>query len=408
MTYEPLRIYVVWAREYSKSSDTGREKIVDELRRYLLKYQVESHIFQNILQSKGWIRGILHLCVKLFPKLLLQRKSALQVLMYDDPEQRKIILQKIKKYAPHLIIIDSVRLVDLIDLIRVNMPDMPIIGDFDDLLSRRYMNMACLGAPINFGFLRGKLPDWISNCSLPTYATNAIYSLEAKGLVAAEKRASKLVSRAVFVSSVEAQLFNESYSTTLSASIIPSTGDKAFVGNIDIPMRFVFVGSNRLQQNAMTISYLVDLWKRRSIRHPLHIYGRQDESKILHCENVYVEGYVSNIDEIYSRNAVLVTPSFLPGGLKTKVLEAFSFGVPVIGNSTTFEGIESDYPLNFKSIDKLEDLIESIDDNLSLLCTAGRFGYDFVHRNCLSRHFSLNWDRLIHDLNARNSEFLNG
>ena len=32
-------------------------------------------------------------------------------------------------------------------------------------------------------------------------------------------------------------------------------------------------------------------------------------------------------------------PSFVEGGVKTKVLEAAEYGIPSIGNATTFEGV---------------------------------------------------------------------
>ena len=59
-------------------------------------------------------------------------------------------------------------------------------------------------------------------------------------------------------------------------------------------------------------------------------------------------GYVGDLAEVYTPGSLLVSPTFLRGGIKTKVLEAFAHGVPVIGNPATFEGMDlRDYPFCF-------------------------------------------------------------
>jgi len=50
------------------------------------------------------------------------------------------------------------------------------------------------------------------------------------------------------------------------------------------------------------------------------------------------------------------------GGVKTKVLEAFAFGAPVIGNALTFESM----PLNIADKAELVALLKSPDQHQAL------------------------------------------
>ena len=51
-------------------------------------------------------------------------------------------------------------------------------------------------------------------------------------------------------------------------------------------------------------------------------------------------GEVEDVADFYEQIDFLLVPSFVEGGVKTKVLEAAEYGIPSIGNATTFEGIK--------------------------------------------------------------------
>jgi hypothetical protein len=111
-------------------------------------------------------------------------------------------------------------------------------------------------------------------------------------------------------------------------------------------LRFVFIGTDALRQNQLTIDALVDLWRREDIPTPLVVYGQQQRT-LEKMPNVLFAGYAESIEQVYDERSILLSPSFVAGGVKTKVLEAFAYAAPVLGNSVTFEaiGIGPDYPL---------------------------------------------------------------
>ncbi len=57
------------------------------------------------------------------------------------------------------------------------------------------------------------------------------------------------------------------------------------------------------------------------------------------CENIIIKGYVENIADEFSSCLCMVAPLVLGAGIKIKVLEAMSAGVPVLTNEIGIEGI---------------------------------------------------------------------
>lgn len=59
-------------------------------------------------------------------------------------------------------------------------------------------------------------------------------------------------------------------------------------------------------------------------------------------ENVSFEGYVNDVDPYYLEAAAVIAPIFSGSGMKTKTVEAMSFGKTIIGTDEAFVGIEGD------------------------------------------------------------------
>ena len=120
--------------------------------------------------------------------------------------------------------------------------------------------------------------------------------------------------------------------------VIPEVS--AAVANAPIT-RFVFIGSDGLVQNRLTIEYLVELWAELRPAVRLHIFGKQNNAYPA-TEGVVFEGFVEHVTDVYAPGSIMLAPSFVRGGVKTKILEAMSFGNVPVGNDITFEGIQAD------------------------------------------------------------------
>lgn len=57
-------------------------------------------------------------------------------------------------------------------------------------------------------------------------------------------------------------------------------------------------------------------------------------------ENLEMLGRVDNVDDFYNSVEFVVSPIFLGSGMKTKSVEALSYGIPIIGTKEAFVGID--------------------------------------------------------------------
>jgi len=155
--------------------------------------------------------------------------------------------------------------------------------------------------------------------------------------------------------------------------------------------RAIFVGSDVLVQNRMTIAYLLDLWKTFRIKTELFIYGRQ-KGDWPDVPNVRFCGYVADIQDAYVPGSIMVYPCLVPGGIKTKVLEAYAYAVPVIGNDATFEGIlPPDYPLVVNDREHLAALLDNPEANASELRKAVALASDYLQKEHGAALFTERW-----------------
>jgi glycosyltransferase involved in cell wall biosynthesis len=161
------------------------------------------------------------------------------------------------------------------------------------------------------------------------------------------------------------------------------------------PVRFVFIGSDALTQNRLTIDYLLDLWRRHAIAAPLVFFGLQSRTLDLPA-NVSVAGYVDSIAQVYDGHSVLLTPSMIGGGVKTKVLEAFAHGAPVIANALTFESMPiGDYPLNISEESALVGIVGAPERHMALFDRAAEAGAAYLARFHGAETFAASWRRVM-------------
>lgn len=59
--------------------------------------------------------------------------------------------------------------------------------------------------------------------------------------------------------------------------------------------------------------------------------------------NVYLEGFVDDLSAYYRGAAFVVAPIFSGSGMKTKTVEAMSYGKTIVGTDEAFVGIDCDY-----------------------------------------------------------------
>ena len=77
-------------------------------------------------------------------------------------------------------------------------------------------------------------------------------------------------------------------------------------------------------------------------------------------EGVVFRGWVPELDDVYAHARVAIAPLRYGAGIKGKVGEAMSYGVPVVGTSVAMEGMGSEHRLTAWEADDAEAFAQGI------------------------------------------------
>lgn len=149
-----------------------------------------------------------------------------------------------------------------------------------------------------------------------------------------------------FVSSVDAEHVLRHASTATIQTIPNGVDTKYFLDRrLDRwPNSLLFTGNFSYQPNREAAIYLVNsLLPKLVKRNPtlrLYLVGKNPPFPPQESSNLVVTGYVDDISEYYNNCSVFICPLFSGAGIKNKLLEAMSCGLPVISTSVGVDGID--------------------------------------------------------------------
>jgi len=268
------------------------------------------------------------------------------------------------------------------------------VVDLDDLMSRRMKILLDIGEPLAPGYLMQKLPPFITRQLFGTLGKLVSY-YESRTLPWVEAEICDLADAIVLLSGADMEDLPPK-GRAARYTILPTvTRKETTLWPQSGALRFAFIGTDALTQNRLSIDYLVELWQRHKIEQPLVIVGIQNR-KIESSTKIQWLGYVDSIDEVYDGRTILLTPSFIPGGIKTKVLEAFSYGAPVIGSSLTFEAMPiQGYPLQIDDEGELVALLRDPEQQRNRLDMAAAYSRDYLFRHHDSAVFTRQWLKVM-------------
>lgn len=82
--------------------------------------------------------------------------------------------------------------------------------------------------------------------------------------------------------------------------------------------------------------------------------------KELESDNICVTGFVKNIRPYFEKSLCLVAPLVLGAGIKVKILEALSSGLPVLTNSVGIEGIPAHDNIDYIHCENPQDYVNAV------------------------------------------------
>ncbi len=394
------RIFAVWTRALDGVDGAGRVNVARSVRGALAPLgSVTETRLQNALERRC-LKGAAATAWALLRGLVSGRPLPLQCALFADP--RSVADAMAAAAGSDVIYLDGVRTLPLLRRLRRRYPHAQIVVDADDLMSRRYAELISQKLPLSLGYLEARVPGPVARIVKSRSAARLLLGYERLALRHAEKELLALADRVVLLNREEAGMLRaeadrpgaRSRATVVAIPPLVSPAAarrRTMWSSPGAAPRAVFIGTDALTQNRLTIDFLLDLWQREAFSMPLVIYGRQTRP-LREVRNVTWAGYAKDISDVYAAGSILVTPSFLRGGIKTKVLEGFAHGVPVVGNSVTFEGLDlPDYPLCLDDRAALVAFLKAPSDHSGAIARALKMEEECLHRDHAAPVFAARW-----------------
>lgn len=132
--------------------------------------------------------------------------------------------------------------------------------------------------------------------------------------------------------------------------------------NLNFKPYLLFVGSNFFP-NVEGIKWFID-YVATHIDLDVRVVGGCCQNQILQNrflpKNVFLEGYVEDLSSYYQEAVAVIIPIFHGSGMKTKTIEALSYGKTILGTEEAFVGVSADYNRMGGLCNTAEEFIDKI------------------------------------------------
>lgn len=278
---------------------------------------------------------------------LVKRKWPMQVSIYYNEKTLNELKYLIQREKYDIVICDMARTAEYLR----NIEGVYKVLDMNDLISNRYYRQfKSINKNSNIlGQLSEKLPQFMSHIVNNQFVCRTILKLEADLLKKYELSLIDDFEDIIFVSYMEAQQYDLLTKKNKSLTI-PIGVDYQYYSN-KIGKRsekpcIIFLGNMFISHNRDAVNnFMNNIFPYIIKEIPeviFKIVGKCDENykKIMQNKsNVELTGMVDDIREHVQQGWIAVAPLTYGSGVKTKVLETMSMGLPVVTNSIGAEGI---------------------------------------------------------------------
>ncbi len=385
-----LRIVIVTTRDLAEQN--GRTPIMREIVRTLGEPHEIAVLRLRSITEIGRIGALFGAAVTWLVSLLRLSPLPLQCVLYAAQSECRDITRRIRDFDADCVYLDTVRCQSLLRNLRKSLPHLHVVTDFDDLMSHRADYLRRNRLPFAPGHVAKHFPPWLRYLVEAPLA-RAIVAYEAATLPGTETEVARASSATILLSPADRDRLRRRPALaghgTVHA-ILPAVRAQRPAWEGVPPLRFVFIGSDFYLQNRTALDFLVRLWSEHGLSTPLHVYGRQrfprSSSPAIHWH-----GFVEDLAEVYQPGSIALVPALDRGGIKTKVIEAWAWGCPVLGNPAAFEGLAiRDYPLIRPEADWPAFLARPA-AHRDLWLDAARIGNCFVRQSLLPEGFEQAW-----------------
>jgi glycosyltransferase involved in cell wall biosynthesis len=343
----------------------------------LNKYNISNSIIikGNYSILKRVIKKIFGLFNKLFPSLTCFISFDKYLLFIE------LIKLKIKRYTPDIVELNWMPMIFFLPIIKLLFPKAKYYAVEHDVTFQSYERNYLLTKDI-----RQRKKEKHKYISFKKYELNIL------------KRFNKIFT---FNEKDKRLLTENGIAESLIKVIIPYFKKYSFTLSKKKKNEILFYGAMSRREN-----YLAAIWFIENVFNLLNnnfifiILGSNPHPDLFKYKNdrIIVTGYQVDVQPYFENTLCLVAPLERGAGIKIKVLEALSAGIPVLGSEIASEGINVANGINFIHCKTSSDYYESIKelyDNTELRTSISLASKRFIHENY---DFDVSFKEFINEL----------
>ncbi|MCB7337241.1 glycosyltransferase family 4 protein [Enterocloster aldenensis] len=230
---------------------------------------------------------------------------------------------KSKNYMPDIIIMEWTQIVLLSELFSEYFPDAKLVASEHDVSFLLFQRKLFIE--------KGAIQKYINKIRYNNLKNAELYNLKHCDLIITHNEKDKQL------------LCENNIDIAKIFTIVPYFKDYSYLKWHHSKNRIIFYGAMGRPEN-----YLSAIWFIENVFNDLQIddlqlcvVGNNPPKQLLQYarNNIIITGYQEKIDDFLSDCLCMVAPLILGAGIKVKILEALSAGVPVLTNSIGIEGI---------------------------------------------------------------------
>lgn len=181
-----------------------------------------------------------------------------------------------------------------------------------------------------------------------------------------EKRVFNMFDKVLFVSNVDADFCRKNGVSSLLEVIPNGTNLTTNIQSINDPYKLVFHGNLTYRPNYDAVVYLcteiMPALRKVDSSYLLTIVGSGGDDLLEKYQSDFIQfkGFVDDLATELANHGVYVCPLRTGAGLKNKILEGMAVGLPIVGTSLAFDGIEVSNEQDVLFADTTSDFVSAI------------------------------------------------
>lgn len=406
---------MVWTRDPSGRA-CGRKNVLATGARSLeaLGFKVEIIALCREVPAPSWKgRRVHHVRLPGLPRAALSgirtvitRRGSLNQSLFDSPRVRREIAVLAWRLHAQVVVADGAR--TLGPAVRT---ELPVLLHLDDLLSDRYEALASGSghdAENVLGFFADELPRHLR--PMADAGARRLVRLESRLMRRLEDRLHRGVGVVAVTSPQDADVLSRRTGRTVR--VLPMAVDPRVPGDPGTApaTSFVYLGSPDYFHNLADVRWWV-----REVRPILDRLGGADihltvvghddgdQRSVLGSKRLHFVGYIEDLGSELRRHRAMIAPVTSGTGINTKVLDAFSVGLPVVTTRIGAAGLRVTGGRHVLAADSPEDFARAmlrLRDDPATAVRLGTAGRELLTRSWSSDGLRVQWGHALRPLVA--------